>query len=97
MQDTAKTSKLEGCFLAKEPIKTPVKSMCLKRKIKSSVSSLMERIRKTFTNHQKNSKQEKSLEAFSEYPTGSANDSGRPNGKLSKGLNTTKRLRNWRK
>ena len=57
----------------------------------------MEKTRKTFINHLKNSKQEKSSEAFSEYPMGSAKDFARSNGRLSKGLNTIKKLRNWQK
>jgi hypothetical protein len=57
----------------------------------------MEKTRKTFTNHQKNLKQVKSLEEFLEYPMGLLKDSTRPSGRLLKALNTTKKLRNWQK
>jgi hypothetical protein len=66
----------------------------MRKKTKSSVSSLMERTRKIFINPQKNLKQDKSLEEFLEYPMDSLKDSNRLSGKLLKGLNTTKRLRN---
>ena len=46
-------------------------------------------------NLQKNSKQEKLLEAFTEYQIVLAKDLTRPNGRTLMGLNTMKKYKNW--
>jgi hypothetical protein len=97
MLDMDRTFKSEGFFLDRGPTKILEKSMFFNRKIKYCVSFHMEKTKKTFMSHPKNSKPVKSSAVFLEYQTFSPKDSARLSGKTSMGLNTIKKSKSLQK